>query len=77
VQKFTKGVTCPRCHKFKDTRRVPPQPGIDPRLKHYVCDHCKIGWYQSRATGKIIGTLEDARRAYIEKESKHANRRSQ
>ena len=60
-------VTCPGCHGFKDTRQVPTKPGYDPRLKHYVCDHCGIGWYEfpGSRSKHLVGNIEAAKREYV------------
>ncbi len=60
---------CPRCNKFEDTRLVDTEPGINPGLKHWVCDHCCIGLYEVRGAGnkRLMGDLASARKAYIPK----------
>ena len=39
-------IECIRCRGWKDTRQVPTESGFDPKLKHYVCDKCELGWYR-------------------------------
>ena len=67
-------VECIRCHGWKDTRQVPTESGYDPKLKHYVCDKCEIGWYQglgaksrpSLAAGSLAPvSLETFKRMYV------------
>ena len=60
-------VVCPRCHSYKDNRLVPTERGYDRQLKHFVCDHCEIGWYEpSGARSKpVIGDIESARKSYV------------
>jgi len=72
-------VTCPRCQGWKDTRKVPTKPGYDQRLKHFVCDHCEIGWYEfpGARSKHMIGNIEEAKRAYVAegKPAKNPSRR--
>jgi len=60
-------ITCPRCQSHKDTRKVPTKPGYDQRLKHFVCDHCEIGWYElpGARSKHLIGGIEAAKRGYV------------
>ncbi len=69
-----KKVECIRCRGWKNTRLVPTPAGYDPRLKHYVCDSCEIGWYQgpgrksrpSLAAGSLAPVnLETFKRMYV------------
>lgn len=61
---------CPGCHGYKTVRQVPLEPGYDPRLEHWCCDYCKIGWYQypGQVKKQITGTVESARAAYVPRE---------
>jgi hypothetical protein len=61
------GVTCPSCHGWKETREVPMEKGYNQTLRHFVCDHCEIGWYElPRSRQKrLTGGMEAAKRAYV------------
>ncbi len=62
--KFTR-VTCPRCQRH-NTRQIPMQPGYDKKLKHYICDDCRIGWYQfGKGSGRLYGDPKLAKQAYV------------
>lgn len=71
-------VKCPRCKEKKHTRIVAREKGYNPRLIHYVCDSCEIGWYmksgartESLFTGYTQGAIEQmwaaAKNAYVPK----------
>lgn len=65
---MAKTAVCPACHGFSKTRLVPIEKGYDPKLRHWVCDYCKIGWYvMGKATDDIHirGDLASARKAYV------------
>ena len=68
--RFNPKKLCPVCHSWKGTRKVGNPPGISTSMKHWVCDSCKIGWYDGAGTGpktRISGTAESARTAYVPK----------
>lgn len=69
---------CPVHHGFKDVRQVPVQPGYDPKLEHWCCDWCKIGWYQYPVQSKkhFTGTAAGARAAYVPPKQVKAKLRS-
>ncbi len=65
---------CPVHKASKGVHRIPKQPGDIPGMTLFVCDTCKIGWWDARGAGpmtKLPGTLKAARDLYIPLEGRN------
>ena len=75
VTKRVPHAKCPKC-RGKQTRLIPRVAGESPALRHWVCDTCKIGWYDAIGAPHPANTkvdIELAKRAYAPQEGKSGN----